>query len=122
GHDATGAPIADGWHVHPEFGAGGLWSTPSDLIKVIVAIQQAYQQDLGTILTQETARQMLKVNISNWALGWAIDGTGRVARFAHGGANIGFRCYAVGYRHEQLGAVIMTNGERGDHLCVEILH
>jgi CubicO group peptidase (beta-lactamase class C family) len=121
GHDATGAPIADGWRIHPELAAGGLWSTPSDLAKVILAMQQAYQQG-SSILSQVIARRMLEVQMSNWALGWAIDGTEQMARFAHGGGKVGFRCSIVGYCHDRHGAVIMTNGERGDHLCVEILH
>lgn len=35
---------------------------------------------------------------------------------------MGFRCYMVGYCDQGYGAIVMTNGERGDHLCVEVLH
>jgi hypothetical protein len=43
-------------------------------------------------------------------------------RFTHGGAALGYRSYFVAYCERGQGAVLLTNGERGDHLCIEILH
>lgn len=122
GHDATGAPIVDRWRAHPELAAMGLWSTPKDIAKLIIAIQHSYTQGTNPFLSPELTRTMLTPQISNWGLGPAIDGSGTTARFAHGGAVLGFRSYMVAYRERGQGAVITTNGERGDHLCVELLH
>lgn len=55
-------------------------------------------------------RAMLGIQIENWALGLAIDGHGDVRRFAHGGAQVGFRCYLVGYCDQGHGAIVMTMG------------
>jgi CubicO group peptidase (beta-lactamase class C family) len=122
GHDATGASLAERWRAHPELAAGGLWSTPTDMAKWAIAIQDTRAGANPGFLTQGLTRQMLTPQINNWGLGPAIDGMGATARFAHGGAKLGFRSYLVAYCERGQGAVITTNGERGDHLCVEILH
>ncbi len=122
GHDATGAPLPENWRSHPELGSAGLWSTASDLAAFILDIQRSLLGQSNQVLSAGLIDQMLTVQISNWALGFAIDGQGDAARFTHGGAELGFRCYLVGYRYRGQGAVVMTNGDRGDHLCIEILH
>jgi CubicO group peptidase (beta-lactamase class C family) len=122
GHDATGAPIAEQWRAHPELAAGGLWSTPTDIAKWVMAVQRSRAGVGTTLLNRELTQQMLTPQISNWGIGPAIDGKGATARFSHGGGKIGFRSYMVGYCERGQGAVITTNGERGDHLCVEIMH
>jgi hypothetical protein len=88
----------------------------------VIEVQHSQQGHSNKVLSTEMTRHMLTVQISNWALGPAIDGEGHAARFAHGGAAIGFRCYLIGYCHRGQGAIVMTNGDRGDHLCVKILH
>lgn len=122
GHDATGAPIAERWRAHPELAAGGLWSTPADIARWELAVQRAHAGDEASLYSREINRQLLIPQIGNWGLGAAIDGEGETARFSHAGGKLGFRSYMVGYSERGHGAVIATNGERGDHLCVEIAH
>jgi CubicO group peptidase (beta-lactamase class C family) len=122
GHDATGAPIPGKWRIQPELASAGMWSTPTDIAKFVMDVQHSQQGQSNKVLSPSMIAQMLTVQISNWALGPAIDGVGHVARFAHGGSAVGFQCYMVAYRERGQGAVIMTNGDRGDHLCVEVLH
>ncbi len=122
GHDATGAPIAEQWRAHPELAAGGLWSTPADIAKWVLAVQHAHAGHDVPFITREITQQLCTPQISNWGLGPAIDGNGATARFTHAGGKLGFRSYMVGYCERGQGAVIATSGERGDHLCVEIAH
>jgi CubicO group peptidase (beta-lactamase class C family) len=122
GHDPTGVAVPGRWRIHPELAAIGLWSTPSDLAKFVIAVQEAMSGRAQNGLTADAIRHMLSVQIGNWALGLAIDGQGDVRRFSHGGAQIGFRASMAGYCERGQGAIVMTNGERGDHLCVELLH
>lgn len=122
GHDATGAPIAEQWRAHPELAAGGLWSTPADIAKWMIAVQRSHADHGTALFTREITQQLLTPQISNWGLGPAIDGEGATARFTHAGGKLGFRSYMAGYCERGQGAVIATNGERGDHLGVEILH
>ena len=122
GHDATGAPIEGHWRAHPEMASAGVWSTPADIARLAMALQRAHAKEAHAVLVPELVKQMFSPQISNWGLGVAIDNAGATARFAHGGAVIGFRSYLVAYVERGQGAVITTNGDRGDELCVEILH
>lgn len=99
-----------------------MWSTPSDLARFVIDLQQSPHGQSNRVLTAAMVRQMLVIQISNWALGIAIDSTSAATCFAHGGASIGFRSALVGSCTTGQGAVAITSGERGDHLYVEILH
>lgn len=86
-----------GYHRFPELAAAGLWTTPSDLLKAVSAIQRSlYSQD--GFLTPQTAREMLTPVSPNdsklsMAMGWGSDDT----FFAHAGDNDpGYQCYVVG--------------------------
>jgi CubicO group peptidase (beta-lactamase class C family) len=122
GHDATGAPIAERWRAHPELASSGLWATAADLASWAIAVQRARSGATEGVLMPELVLQMLTPQSSNWGLGPAIDSTGTTARFTHGGAAIGFRSYLTAYCERGQGAVILANGERGDHLGIEIAH
>lgn len=122
GHDATGAPLTENWRAHPELASAGLWTTASDLAQLALAIQQAKAGIPNACLSPELTNQMLTPQISNWGLGVALDGSGAALRFSHGGAALGYRSYMVAYGKRGQGAAILTNGERGEHLCIEILH
>ena len=50
----------------------------------------------------------------------ALDGSGDSLKFWHNGGNDGFACYMVAYGHKGSGAVIMTNGDGGGFLMMEI--
>ena len=41
-HTYTGARVEGDWHTHPELAAAGLWTTPSDILRVALAVQNAY--------------------------------------------------------------------------------
>ena len=64
---------------------------------------------------------MLTIQKGQYGLGVGIDGEGASLRFAHGGANEGYRCYFVMHRESGNGAVIMANSDRGDALNNEVL-
>lgn len=47
------------WFIHPEMAAAGLWTTPSDLARFAIELQQAYAGKSKRILSREMVRQML---------------------------------------------------------------
>src|SRR3990167_2840139 len=59
GHDGNGDVIPGDWRIVPELGAGGLWTTSKDLAKFTIAMQDAYLGKPNSLLSTETARQML---------------------------------------------------------------
>jgi CubicO group peptidase (beta-lactamase class C family) len=119
GYRSNGNPIEEKWHVYPEMAAAGLWTTPSDLARWAIQLQQAYAGRSNSVLSTQMARQMLTPDTNNWGLGPAIQSDG--ARFGHGGANEGFRCQLTAFIEGGKGAAIMTNSDSGSELAQEIL-
>jgi hypothetical protein len=66
-------------------------------------------------------QQMLTVQIGTVGLGLSLKYEGEDFRFGHGGSNEGFKCQLVAYPEKGQGTVIMTNGDRGNLLFMEIL-
>jgi CubicO group peptidase (beta-lactamase class C family) len=120
-HRADGTPLPGKHHTYPEQAAAGLWTTPSDLARLAIEVQRAYKGETGRILTPETARQMLSVQSGSYGLGFSLNGEGDSLRFEHGGSNQGFRAYFLAQAGTGKGVVVMTNGENGGELGMEIL-
>ncbi len=122
-HGPDGKPRAlpRGWEAMPEAAASGLWTTPSDYARLIIALIESYQGDGDTFLRYETARDMMTaVPPSIFGLGPEVGGEGPTRNFVHGGANDSYRAWIAGYLAEGDGLVIFTNGARGNELIAEI--
>jgi len=119
GHRGSGEPIKGKWHTYPEMAAAGLWTTPTDLARFAVELQQAYAGKSSKVISPQMAAQMLRTQLAPSGLGIVVNA--ETQRFEHGGANEGFRCQLVGYLGKGQGAVVMTNGDRGGALVSEIL-
>ncbi|KAI0127619.1 beta-lactamase [Xylariales sp. AK1849] len=120
----NGVTPSSHWHYFPELAAAGLWTTPSDLCKVLHAVQKSLKGGEDTFLKMDTAKRMLTEIESNvMGLGW-VSPKSPGTYFGHGGANDpGYRCYAMGianltgedeeFPNEEYGIVVMTNGYYG---------
>lgn len=120
-HGGDGVPVPGGWHVYPEMAPAGLWTTPTDLAKWALAITEARAGRSTALLSQAMATQMLTAQKESFGLGPQLGGTGRNFRFGHGGANAGFHSQLVMYPELGLGAAVMTNGDGGPPLIMEVL-
>jgi len=58
-HDWQGKRKDAKWHVYPEQAAAGLWTTPTDLARVVIEIQRALHGSPTRGLAQATAREMI---------------------------------------------------------------
>ncbi len=120
GYRRGGVAVPGRYHTYPEMAAAGLWTTPSDLGRWIVAIQRAHDGVPNGILPRPLAQAMLTPGLGNWGLGVGVEGTGDARRFTHGGANEGFRGQFVGYVVGGRGVVVMTNSDAGGLLAAEM--
>lgn len=120
GHRMNGAAVPGRWHTYPEMMAAGLWTTPTDLARFIIALQHAYA-GTSPLLTQATAQAMLTPGLGGWGLGIQVSGAADSLRFGHNGANEGFRGAFVGYATGGRGVVVMTNSDAGGQLATEII-
>ncbi|HMV51582.1 MAG TPA: serine hydrolase [Blastocatellia bacterium] len=121
GHRSNGQAIKGKWHTYPEMAAAGLWTTPSDLAKFAVEIQQANAGKSAKVLSQAMVKQLLTKQSGDYGLGVAVGGEGNARTFSHSGSNEGFKCLLFAYTETGKGAVVMTNGDQGSQLANEIL-
>ncbi|WP_297612179.1 serine hydrolase domain-containing protein [Nocardia sp.] len=126
GHGVTGDVVTGGWRVHPEMATAGLWTTPSDLCRYVLAVRAAYAGVPGGLISRRLAREMLTPQMLSpetdpiggldaMGLGPCLSTSGP-ARFGHSGANEGFRCHLLAYRDIGAGAVVMTNSDLGTYV------
>lgn len=100
----------------PTEAAAALWTTPTDLLKAVAAVQTSLESE-GGFLRQETARTMLEEVDSDVALAWFLkkDGDGKVSAFSHSGLNQpGFFSFVFGFTQlKGCGMAFMTNSMEG---------
>jgi CubicO group peptidase (beta-lactamase class C family) len=117
GYYRDGKKVGGDWHVYPEMAAAGLWTTPSDLAKYVVAVQNAYRSE-GGLLSPQLTRTMLTPGMNQHGLGPVITPDGK--RFGHSGADEGFQANLTGFLDGRGGIVIMTNSDNGGRLAQEL--
>jgi hypothetical protein len=109
------------YHTYPEMAAAGLWTTPSDLARLIIEVQRSLAGSSNKVLSREMTAAMLTRGVGSHGLGPGVDGAGDSLRFGHGGANEGFRAMFTGFATRGQGAVVMTNSDAGMVLVGEIM-
>jgi len=142
GHDKNGKPREK--RLWPEMTAGAsLHSTSTDFAKFMLAVMQPSLENrfqLCSNLVEEMLTSQVQVNDSlpwhkdwpkpeinlnervGWGLGWGIQHTASGASFWHWGDNGTYHNFAIGFRQEGFGIVIMTNGENGQKVYKGILY
>jgi len=121
GHDQDGEVFAYPWRVFPEQAAAGLWTTPSDLARFGLAVQQAVAGEADAIITRHSARQMsTPVGIGDYALGFRVSKRGDATYLEHGGSNQGFKAMLLVARDGAYGVAIMNNSDSGSLILREL--
>ncbi len=108
-------------HTYPELAAAGLWTTPTDLARFAIELQQAAAGKSSRVLSQKMVLEMLKSQGDDWGLGIMLRGKGAQQRFMHSGSNQGFNCHTLAFTETGAGIVIMTNANSGRSLIHEIV-
>lgn len=125
-HQASAAYNSDGqiidglWHNYPEQAAAGLWTTPTDLAKYCIEIQQILAGKEDGILLKSTIEQMLTKHKNGWGLGPSLLWEHDSLIFRHGGKNAGFTNNFISFANRGDAVIIMTNADNGGKLIGEI--
>jgi len=141
GHQFNGRKLKQDWNLYPATSAAGLWTTPTDLARFAIELQQIRRDDRPPLLKPATLTDMLTpqgpVNDRDakviairegiaeqppaaWGLGVGLIGR-PPTRFFHSGSNPGYQCEMQACFNRGQGAVIMTNGDQGWRLAREFL-
>ena len=109
-------PAATQWNAYPQLAAAGLWTTPTDIAKLLIEVGNALA-DNGTVLSAASALAMLSpVDNCQYGLGGAIRNIGGSSLiFMKSGVNVGFTNWLAFY--PELGGgeglVVFTNYDVG---------
>ncbi len=120
-YDFQGKIIDGLWHNYPEQAAAGLWTTPTDLAKYCIEIQEILKSKEHAILAKETVVKMLTKHKNDWGLGPSLHSDEKYLIFRHGGKNAGFTNKLISFSHRGNAVIIMTNADNGSGLIEEIL-
>jgi CubicO group peptidase (beta-lactamase class C family) len=121
GHTGGGKRQPAPWHDYPEQSAAGLWSTPSDLARLVIELQKAVNGSKNDILAQATARELLTpTGVGGHAQGFVIERRGEGWYFSHSGSNWNFRADMIGHMRKGYGLIIMANSENGWGVITEL--
>ena len=120
-HDNNGESRGPKWHVYPEHAAAGLWTTPTDLARIIIEVQRSARGESNRVLSQSMVQEMLNpVGVGPFAVGFTMSKIGEGWYFSHGGSNWGFRALVLAHKVKGYGLVIMTNADQGSTVINEI--
>lgn len=112
GHTEDGKPLKNNYNIYPESAAAGLWTTPTDLAKLIIDIQLSLKNESGKILSHQSSKELIKPTLknSNAALGLFTEEQNGILYLQHSGSNKGFRGKFYFSSENGNGVVIMVNG------------
>ena len=121
GHHASRLAVKGKWHIYPEMAAAGLWTTPSDLARFAIGVQEAASGNSAKTLSQKMVRQMLTEQKKGMGLGLFLNGSGPAMQFLHDGRDEGFDAVMIAYAETGQGAVIMVNANDNSGMVGRLL-
>lgn len=122
GHFGDGKELPGRWNLFPEHAAAGLWSTPTDIAKLLVQLAHTWQGFSSIFLRRQTLQEILTPqNGGPYGLGAAIAGDGASLVLMKRGQNIGYQGYLILYPATGQGMVVMTNSDNGSKLAEALI-
>ncbi len=121
GYLSDGRPVAGRFHTYPEEAAAGLWTTPTDLARWIIALNDAYEGTSARLMQPTTARAMLTEGLGHWGLGVEVGGTGEDFHYTHDGDDWGFKAVFMAWPKGGRGIIVMANGDDGLPVIQELM-
>lgn len=109
-HPSNGTPMEGGWKIYPESAAAGLWTTPTDLAKWLIEIQNGLTTDKGSkLLNKDLLIDMVTPQVAVHGLGPVVSGEKEQLELSFKGRTDGFTCGFVSFPYLKQGAVVMIN-------------
>ena len=110
---------APGYYAYPERAAAGLWTTPSEMVRLGARVAAARSVG-GGIISQDLARQLVPDRADEPGLGFGLNDPGDGIVFVHNGHNPGYSARWFTYGDGRASVAIMTNADTGGKLIREV--
>ncbi len=116
GHHGNGKSLKKKkYHIYPEKGAAGPWTTAEDLAKLVIGIQT------NQVINEELTQKMMTPQINHKGLGINLKGVDQPHAFWHAGQNLGYTGLLYGLLNKGDGAVILLNSDGGERFMQEFI-
>ncbi|MGE8525075.1 serine hydrolase domain-containing protein [Chryseobacterium rhizosphaerae] len=123
-HDKDGKVIKTGLPITPQIGASGVWSTPADLAKLSIEIQNALRNKNNKLISYQVAEKVTKVTalknaVGGWGYGWQKSvAYNNYDWFMCSGSNTGVGGSIFATMTDGNGFVFLANGEKQNRIPV----
>ena len=123
-HDKDGKVIKTGLPITPQIGASGVWSTPTDLAKLSIEIQNALRNKNNKVISHQVAKKVTEVTalknaVGGWGYGWQKSvAYNNYDWFTCNGSNTGVGGSIFATMENGNGFVILANGEKPNRIPV----
>jgi CubicO group peptidase (beta-lactamase class C family) len=121
GYKSNGDEVPGKYFIYPEKSAAGLWTTPTDICKYMLEMQQAYQGRSSKVLNQEMAKLHLTPYKNDVAMGTYIQNRNGEKYFDHTASNEGFTGLFIAGLTNGKGAAVFINSDDGN-LMFELIN
>lgn len=123
-HDKEGKVIKTGLPITPQVAPSGLWSTPTDLAKLSIEIQNALRNKNNKVVSHQVAKKVTEVTalknaVGGWSYGWQKSfGYNNYDWFSCNGSNTGVGGNVLASMTDGNGMVYLANGEKPNRFPV----
>lgn len=123
-HDKDGKVIKTGLPITPQVGPSGLWSTPTDLAKISIELQNALRNKNNKVISHSVAKKVTEVTVlknavAGWGYGWQKSfGYNNYDWFMCNGSNTGVGGSVFATMTDGNGFVFLANGEKQNRIPV----
>ena len=123
-HDKDGKVIKTGLPITPQIAPSGMWSTPTDLAKLAIEIQNALRNKSNKVISNHVAKKVtavtvLKNAVGGWSCGWQKSfGYNNYDWFLCNGSNTGVGGTIGATMTDGNGFAFLANGEKPNRFPV----
>jgi len=123
-HDKDGKVIKTGLPVTPQVAPSGMWSTPTDLAKFSIEMQNALRNKNNKVISHNVAKKVTEVTalknaVGGWSYGWQKSfGYNNYDWFFCNGSNTGVGGTVAGTMTDGNGFAFLANGEKPNRFPV----
>ncbi|TYP96436.1 CubicO group peptidase (beta-lactamase class C family) [Tenacibaculum adriaticum] len=123
-HDKDNKVIKTGLPITPQVAPSGLWSTPTDLAKLTIEIQNALRNKENKVISHNVAKNVIEVTalkdaVGGWSYGWQRSfGFDNYDWFMCNGSNTGVGGDIFATTTDGNGFVFLANGEKPNRFPV----